>query len=130
MDKDIVAAAAGAAFLLVAFLPIVFADPQKRLTRKSYALRSLALFAGLTVALAGAGGLAGVAGQAVLVVLGAIYVTGHTLILLWSVHRTNDIGASKWWNLLFVVPFASLVWWIVLLVRKGRPAPATAEVFS
>jgi hypothetical protein len=45
-----------------------------------------------------------------------------TLNVLWSVHRAQDMGLSKWTCLALFVPFGNVSFWIALLVTRGHPA--------
>lgn len=40
--------------------------------------------------------------------------------LLWSVHRVQDIGWSKWLCLLFALPLVNVGLWLILLCVPGR----------
>lgn len=48
----------------------------------------------------------------------AVYV----LVVLWSVHRIQATGLSRWWNLILCLPFVNLLWIVVLMVIPGRAA--------
>ncbi len=112
--------------LLVPLVPILAASSSKTLTRKPYALRTIGAYAamfGIAFAFgAGGGGLGSGLGMVINIVI-------SILIILWSVHRTQDIGWSKWWCLLMFVPLVGLIFWLVLLFRAGKQTDV-AEVFS
>ena len=40
--------------------------------------------------------------------------------VLLSVYRAQDIGVSRWWNLLFLIPIAGICWLIYLLAKEGE----------
>jgi hypothetical protein len=100
-------------------IPIVSADPNKTLPRKGYVFRSIGFIALITIGSIISNALPGPVDSALLLVAALI---GATLIYLWSVHRTQDIGWSRWWNLLFLMPVISLGWWIILMARPTRRA--------
>jgi hypothetical protein len=103
--------------LAVLIISIACAGPNKTLTRIPYAIRTIGFFV-FAVALLLAGfiyeiSLGGGVGIFV-VVIGA-----SALYVLWSVYRTQDIGWSRWWNLLLFIPITHLVWVIILIIMPG-----------
>ncbi len=107
--------------------PIVLASGTKRLQRGGYALRSVAIFAVFI-----AGSFMVDTENDVLVLAGAFGgVVGLPLHLIWSVHRAQDAGLSKWLNLLQLVPLVGLGVWIFLLLKKSeRPSEVTVDIFN
>ncbi len=99
------------ASLATAVFPVMIASGQKRLARFGYALRSLSAMIFITTA-----SFFFVANNE-LVALGALVgsIGLWVLFILWSVHRAQDAGLSRWWCLLISVPLAGLVMWAVLL---------------
>lgn len=98
-------------------LPIFFANETKILARKSYAIRMIPLI------------IIGALMSEVMVyvepTLAAVLVLVVSLVMsvlgiLWSVHRTQDIGVSKWWCLLLMIPFVNIVFILVLLFTRGQ----------
>lgn len=104
------------AFFALYVVPVVAADPSKTMARKPYALRTLGFFIAIVVVNAIAGGIGNEA-AIIGLILGAPLAV---FMVLWSVHRTRDIGWSKWWCLLFLIPFVGLIFWLVLLFKPGR----------
>jgi hypothetical protein len=97
--------------LALIVVPIALASQQKMLGRKAYALRTGPLFvAGALVSLF----------NSLQLLLAIITLVGSVFVILWSVHRTQDIGWSRWLNLLFLVPLGGIVWWIVLMAAPSR----------
>lgn len=41
---------------------------------------------------------------------------------LWSVHRVQEVGASKWWSLLLLVPAVNLIHIAFLFFYSGQKA--------
>lgn len=98
-------------------LPIFFANETKILARKSYAIRMIPLI------------IIGALMSEVMVyvepTLAAVLVLLVSLVMsvlgiLWSVHRNQDIGVSKWWCLLLMIPFVNIVFILVLLFTRGQ----------
>ena len=58
----------------------------------------------------------------VLIVLGCVIFFMWILQYLWAVHRTQDIGWSKWWVLLTTIPLVNLVYVLVILFVPRRKA--------
>ena len=108
-------------FLAAYIVPLALANTGKRMVRKPYAMRTVIGILALVVAnvivpLVGEG-------SAALVLLGLIILGSAALsvfLVLWSAHRAQDIGWSKWWCLLFLVPIVGLVFWFVLLFKPGK----------
>ena len=90
---------------------VVAANPRKKLARKPYALRTVGLFVAILVFSAIDSGI----GR-------SLAGFGFCFMVLWSVHRAQDIGWSKWWCLLFVTPFVVVapIFWLVLLFKPAN----------
>lgn len=116
-----------AAALSVTLLPVVLASAAKKKDRRAYAFRTVPLMALLVAVnmfvsrLSGIGALSAVA--AALVVAAVFHV-------IWSVHRTNDAGLSRWWNVLITVPVVNLFWWVYLLGRSSAPGGPARDIFD
>jgi hypothetical protein len=115
-----------AIFALVPLVPILAASPKKTLTRKPYALRTIGVYVAMFVIGFILGVVGGDAGSGISFLLNLIL---GILIVLWSVHRVQNIGWAKWWCLLLFVPLVGLIFWLVLLFAPGRQADV-AEVFA
>jgi uncharacterized membrane protein YhaH (DUF805 family) len=99
-------------------VPILLANRDKTLHRGQYLIRAIGILlvavvlVGVTTPLLGPASMFGA-------VLGVPIVV---LTTLWSVHRTQDIGWSKWWCLLFLIPFLGMLYGLAMLVWPGRAA--------
>ena len=109
--------------VLIGAIPIAFASPVRTLSRRPYALRTLAAFMAMLVLSSptkSAGG-----GSAFLRIIDVIVsVVLWIQIVVWSVHRVNNIGRSKWWCLLILLPLVNIVFWFVLLFKIGEQRDA------
>ncbi|MGD1879144.1 MAG: DUF805 domain-containing protein [Kiloniellaceae bacterium] len=109
--------------VLIGAIPIAFASPVRTLSRRPYALRTLAAFLAMLVLSSltkSAGG-----GSAFLSIIDVIVsVVLWIQIVVWSVHRVNNIGWSKWWCLLILLPLVNIVFWFVLLFKIGEQRDA------
>lgn len=60
------------------------------------------------------------------VVVGIIVYLGSVTLgvfeTLWSVHRIQDIGQSKWWTLFLLVPVVNLIYVAVMIFCPGQEA--------
>ena len=56
---------------------------------------------------------------------GMVILIGIALALsiLLAIQRLHDFNASGWWAVLNLVPFANLVFYLVLLIMPGTPGP-------
>lgn len=99
------------ASLATAVLPVMIASGQKRLPRIGFAVRTLSAMVFITTA-----SFFFVANNE-LVALGSLVgsIGLWVLFILWSVHRAQDAGLSRWWCVLISVPVAGLILWAVLL---------------
>ncbi len=102
-------------------IPIALAKKGKTLARLPYFYR---IFALLVLVVAGLGlgilkELSGSLGVVLIVVIVFWTLVMSILNYLWSVHRAQDIGWSKWWTLLFVVPGVNLIYFLVILFQPG-----------
>ena len=110
----------GLASLFIMILSIVLADPTKKLARIPFALRALGFWVfGCTIFLAGfifetEIGRTGIIGIFVVVGIALIFYNS------WLVHRTQDIGWSRWWNVLTFVPFWHIIWIIILAAVPSK----------
>ena len=102
---------------LAGIVPIFAANASKTLPRGPYAIRTLASYLAIFVMST----VTAAAGNAFLSII-ELLINGvlGILIVLWSVHRVQDIGWSKWWCLLFFVPLVGIVFWFVLLFKMGE----------
>ena len=115
-------------YIVLPIAVIAMADAYTMLQRKAYAFRTIPLLlAGIVVnALVTVGSSGGGFGVALFsMIIGAGIVI---MMFLWSVYRTQDLGWSKWWCLLILVPFVGLVYWLALLFvpRRVRDVSASA----
>ena len=106
-------------YFAVFLLPLFMAG-KDRMARTPYILRS-----GVAVlAIAAAVGLAYVAAvDALLVGLAVGGVVGF-FWLFWSIYRLQDVGWSRKWMVVLLIPVASEILWFLLLIKKGREAEA------
>ena len=106
-------------YFAVFLLPLFMAG-KDRMARTPYILRSgVAVFA-----IAAAVGLAYVAAvDALLVGLAVGGVVGF-FWLFWSIYRLQDVGWSRKWMMVLLIPVASEILWFLLLIKKGREAEA------
>jgi len=103
---------------------VFVADPGKTLSRTSYALRTIGLLLLAIAVYAVAriyGGIAVMAGIPMAVVIVVFFV-------LWSVHRTQDVGWPRCLCLMFVVPVVGFIYWMVLLIKPGFIRPGELEL--
>ena len=106
-------------YFAVFLLPLFMAG-KSRMARTPYILRS-----GVAVlAIAAAVGLAYVAAVDALLVGLAIGGVVGFFWLFWSIYRLQDVGWSRKWMLLLLIPVASEILWFFLLIKKGREAEA------
>lgn len=106
--------------IAVIFGPLYFADKSKRLERKPYILRMVgAMFAAAAFAIIGIEFFGDNGGLFIV----PLSLLTNALIMVWSVHRANDMGNSYWKTLLLFVPIANLIW-LVLLCVKPSVSPA------
>jgi uncharacterized membrane protein YhaH (DUF805 family) len=108
------------AYIATVVVPVAAASYEKRISRKDYAIRVAAFF-GAVIVLSVVGQMIGDTGQIVALALGYVFAI---FIYIWSVHRTQDIGWSRWLNLLMIVPIVALIWWLILLFT---PSPSRNE---
>jgi len=113
-----------AVYLLAYIVPVFVADPGKTLSRTPYALRTTGLLLLMLVVYAMARVFGGIAIMAAIPMAVAIVV----FFVLWSVHRTQDIGWPRWLCLMFVVPVVGFIYWIVLLFKPGFIRPGELEL--
>jgi hypothetical protein len=96
----------------IVLMPFKLASSTKFLGRQQYLIRLAGLFgASLLIgmlSLAIWGQMGGVAAQ---VIWGSI---GTSFVLYWSIHRTQDVGWSRWLALLVLVPGVNFAWMIAL----------------
>ena len=110
-------------------IPIALANKDKTLARLLYFYRILALVA--------VGLLLGILsewsdnlGVVLIVLIVCLVLAMWVLEYLWSVHRAQDIGWSKWWTLLFVLPGINLIYLLVILFRPSRKVEEQQEATS
>ena len=111
--------------LLTPLLPIFLASADKRLTRGEYAIRTLcAVGVGILLNLIGS--------ASVILALPALVITIilYVLTVSWTVHRLQDVGASRWVALLFILPFIGFIVWIALMFvpTKGESASSGRNI--
>jgi len=105
------------AYLVLSIVPILAASPDIGLARKPYALRTISGFvAAVVISVISRAMDLGVGSNIIGSIVGAVLTV---FLVLWSVHRVQDIGWSKWWCLFFLVPGVSLIVWLVLLFKPG-----------
>lgn len=105
--------------LILTVVPIWLADRNRTLTRGGYLFRVAVSTVALIIAIYELVRSVGAA-EPVSPVFAFTFVVGLVLYpifsMLWSVHRTQDIGWSRWLNLMFLIPGVSFGWLIALLV--------------
>lgn len=106
-----------AAWISSVVIPVAAADSHKTMTRRTYLMHSLGIVA---LVLIGFGIAHVLASEIAYAVVSLAALVGTIFVYLWSVHRTQDIGWSRWVNLLFLLPTVSLAWWIILM---AKPSP-------
>lgn len=110
-------------FVIVPVTTITLAKKEKSLARLPYLYRIIGLLAaGLVIRFVGEQ--TDNPGAAIPMVFVALCV--WILQYLWMVHRTQDIGWSKWWVLLTTIPLVNLVYGLVILFVPGRRADVAA----
>jgi uncharacterized membrane protein YhaH (DUF805 family) len=110
--------------LLALIIVIATADGRKTLTRKDYAIRSVTT---LILMVLGLGISLMLPGEGAPVLFYLLLAVAAVLQVLWSVHRTQDLGWSRWWNLLHMVQPAGLIWWIILMTKKRSASNDRAD---
>ena len=102
-------------YFAVSLLPLFMAG-KGRMARTPYILLS-----GVGVfVIAAAVGLAYVASVNALLVGFAVGGVVGFLWLFWSIYRLQDLGWSRKWMVVLLIPVASEILWFFLLIRKGR----------
>ena len=100
----------------VVVIPVLVADPNKRLARKPFGLRLLGIFIAFYFPVA----FRDIESEGIYILF--VLIPAGILVLLttlFSVYRTQDIGWSKYLCLLGAVPFANVVYFVVLLFKPG-----------
>jgi hypothetical protein len=122
--------------LLVLFIfltPFFFARQKRKLSRKPLAWRYAAVLAVAVIMAVVGEVLKDMAAQpdpakglilAITLATSVIQIVFGFLTLIWSIYRTQDIGWSRWMNLVLVVPLVNLAWMTVLLFNPGKTQPA------
>jgi uncharacterized membrane protein YhaH (DUF805 family) len=114
------------AYCATVVIPIATASPEKRITRKRYAVRIASVFAFVLFALIlgrMSGAFSAVVNLSALLIAWVLAV----FVYIWSVHRTQDIGWSKWLNLLMMIPVVALVWWLIIMFTPTDAAVAPSR---
>lgn len=113
-------------------IPIALASESKILARLPYFYRILAIFVPVVVGLVLGilRELSNSLGMVLIIVIVCGTLAMSVLNYLWSVHRAQDIGWSKWWTLLFVVPGINLIYFLVILFQPGCKVEAQQEATS
>lgn len=116
----VVVGVAIAVFLAIGALPIVMADRHKTLARGPYVQRVAGVVAAFVAAyILQRVSTTEIAGFA----LGAV---AAVFLTLWSVHRCQHLGWSRWCCLLFLVPLANLGLLLLLLIKPDAKPGAAA----
>ena len=105
--------------LVMPSIPIAVANKDKRLARLPYFYRILALIV-VGVMFKVLSERSDDPGAIIIVMLVGVWIALWVLQFVWSVHRAQDIGWSKWWTLLFVVPGINLLYVLAILFWPGR----------
>jgi len=108
-------------YLAAYIVPLAMANSGKRMARKPYAIRTVIGILALVVVNVIVSAIG--EGSAALVATGVMLLGSVALsvfLVLWSAHRAQDIGWSKWWCLIFLIPLVGLVFWFVLLFKAGK----------
>jgi len=115
--------------LLVFALPTALVPAGAGLSRKSFVIRFLSALGGTIVAIMAilivvevtGGDIDGRGPEGVSKLLGLVFTV---LLSYWSAKRAQDIGWTKWWNLLYGVPIMNLVYLGTMLFVRSAEAPA------
>jgi len=115
-------------FIGVPVTAIAFANGHKTLSRLPYFWRTLGVWAANLGLWFVADGLPDTASDqtmaATILVFCIVALILGVLETLWSVHRIQEIGGSKWWSLLLWVPAVNLIYIAFLIFYPGQ---ATVE---
>lgn len=112
-------------YLAAYLVPLAIADTSKTMPRIPYALRVI----GSLAALLATGFVAGITmGEAGSLVAMAVCCVMVVFMVLWSAHRAQDIGWSKWSCLLYLVPLVGLIFWLLLFFWPGQGESGRATV--
>jgi uncharacterized membrane protein YhaH (DUF805 family) len=98
-------------------LAIAVADREKTLSRNSYVVRTLGLFVGLVVVSVIAYLISEAIGNGISALGGLVFTI---FLALWSSHRSQEVGWSKWWSLLLMLPVVGLIFWVILLFKPSH----------
>lgn len=105
-----------AAALSVTLLPVGLASAVKKKGRVAYAIRTVPLMGVLVAVNMFMGRITEIAEM---IAVALLLMTAAVFHVIWSIHRTNDAGLSRWWNVLVSIPAVNLFWWVYLLRRQS-----------
>lgn len=128
---------------LPVLLPILMVDRTKRLGRGQYGLRFLAAIGGYMVLylVANMIGLGAAFGGVESLLIGTMFallfaVLAATVVqvffVLWTLHRMQDCGWSKWAGLVLMIPFVGFLMILALLIipSQNDVSPNMAAAFE
>ena len=113
----------GLAVLLVAaglFVAIKFS--RGSLSRAGFAVRLPIVLVASIIALGAA--------EAWFPPLVVLFLVLNFLLFRWTAMRLNDVGWSRWWALLWLLPVAGTVMAVALCFKRPPPIENTADVFD
>ncbi len=116
-------------FALTVVLPTALVRSGGRLSRKSFAVRYFSVL-GAAFVLGGVIGIAKVVNDRnfderfIYGIFGGLAPIGAVLRSYWSAQRAQDIGWTKWWNLLYGIPLMNLVYLCTMLFVGSAEAQA------
>ena len=103
---------------IVPIVLIILASADKTMSRGGFAIRVIVMFAIATVVGLVPYGDDLLIENLVITIMGLVFALITTV---WSVHRLNEIGWSRWWALLTWVPFVNFVMLAVLSFKGAKP---------
>lgn len=110
--------------LLALIIPIGTVSRNMRISRKEFAVRFVGVVAALIAIelLSLSLPLEHVSAVDIVATLAEILIIG--LFVRWSAGRAQDAGWSKWWCLIYIVPFLNLLFIAALLFKPPGMEPA------
>lgn len=112
-------------------LPVIFASGKKTMGRLAYGLRTLPLLVLVTGWLIVGSKLS----EPVLLASLAAVLAVLVFVMLWTVHRLQDAGLTRWIAPIVIFVPVGFFFWGFLLMREGRPktrevAPEPYDIFD
>lgn len=104
-------------------LPVIFASTKKTMGRLAYGLRTLPLLVFVLGWLIVGSKLS----EPALLASLAAAMAALVFVMLWTVHRLQDAGLTRWIAPVIIFIPVGLFFWGFLLVRQGRPQTVKDE---